>query len=76
MVDDGKKISTGDKINLKNASLYSSSTNDKVVRKISGTYYIWDAKVHNNRVRITTNKDFVGKANMITGWVKYIEIFK
>ena len=61
----------GQKVDLKNVNLYSSSTSDKPARaNYSGTNYVQDGKVSNGRVRITV-ADNVGKpaGKSTTGWV-------
>lgn len=54
---------------LKNAKLYSSSGSSTAVKTVSGTYYIWDSKVMNNKIRVTTKPEYVGVAGKITGWI-------
>lgn len=64
-------LSAGTKLNLKNVSLYSSSSTAKVASKKSGTYYVWNEDVMNNRIRITNSTNNVGKAGQVTGWISY-----
>lgn len=62
----------GDKITLKDDTLYTSSTAKKG-KKRSGTYYIYDGIAVNGRYRITNKPTRVGKkpaALNVTGWVK------
>ena len=59
----------GDKIVLKNASLYKASTSTKASDHITGTYYFWDAKNYNGKTRITTSPKYVGNTKQITGWI-------
>lgn len=59
----------GQKITLKNANLYTSATATSKVATKTGTFYLWDSQVVNNRIRITINASYVGKANGITGWI-------
>lgn len=62
-------LKAGEKLNLNNATVYSSSTSTNSVSTKSGTYYVWSATVVNNRVRITNKTSNVGKANQVTGWI-------
>lgn len=68
-----KAYSKGDKITLKGAGLYASSTAPSPVKSISGVYYIYDGKPTNGKLRITTSKANCGKTptgKFVTGWVK------
>lgn len=67
-------ISAGTKVTLKNVALYASSTSNKIANKITGTYYLWDNKIKNGRIRITNSKKNVGKSGEVTGWIKKSEI--
>lgn len=65
-------ITAGQKVVLNNVDLYSSSTAKKVVTKKSGTFYLYDTKVLNGRIRITNSAANVGKTpigNYVTGWI-------
>ena len=63
-------LKAGQKVKLTKVSLYASATAGTAAGKISGTYYLWDSKVSNGRVRITNSASNVGKAGQITGWIK------
>lgn len=68
-----KSATKGAELKLSNESLYASAYIDKVANKITGTYYVYDGQVLNGRVRITNNKNNVGKfplTKYVTGWVK------
>lgn len=68
-----KSATKGAELKLSNESLYASAYIDKVANKITGTYYVYDGQVLNGRVRITNNKNNVGKfplTKFVTGWVK------
>lgn len=67
-------LSTGQKVTLKNAGLYPNSTVAKPTIYKSGTFYIWSKTPVNNRVRITDDKDRVGKIGSVTGWVKVSDL--
>lgn len=69
-----KTYSKGAKITLKNAALYASSTASSKAATKTGTFYLWDSEVINNRMRITNSKGNVGNASQITGWVKKADI--
>ena len=59
----------GQKVVLNNVPLYASSTTTKVSSYKTGTYYLWDAKVTNGRIRITNKTSNVGKSGAVTGWI-------
>ena len=64
-------IKAGQKVTLKNATLYASATAKSGSSK-SGTYYVYDAEVVSNRVRITNSASNVGKTpvgSYVSGWV-------
>jgi len=61
----------GDKITLKNVTLYASSTAKSGVKK-TGTFYLYDGVEVNGRYRITTKAGYCGRAPIgkyVTGWV-------
>lgn len=67
----------GQKVTLKNAASYESSTTSKAGKTRSGTFYIWSAATKNGRIRITTKKSYVGKNpadKYVTCWVKVSSI--
>ena len=78
IVEDVKEVvvelKEGKEIVLKDCPLYSSSASNKVVRKISGKYYIWSAKKILGRVRITNDPKNIGVASKVTGWIKVEDI--
>lgn len=62
----------GDKITLKGAKLYASSSGQVAVNTLSGTYYLYDGKLLSGKYRITSSKDNCGKkpiGNYVTGWI-------
>lgn len=64
-------IKTGTKVTLKNTTLYASATAKSGSNK-SGTYYVYDADIVNNRVRVTNSISNVGKTPVgtyVSGWV-------
>ena len=64
-------IKAGQKVTLKNATLYASATAKSGSSK-SGTYYVYDTEVISNRVRITNSASNVGKTpvgSYVSGWV-------
>lgn len=62
------KLDKGTKVTLTKTNLYASSTAGKAARQVSGTFYIWNASVINNRIRVTRIKNST-KATDVTGWV-------
>ena len=66
---------TGDKITLKNVNFYAASTSSKPSgNPKTGTYYIWSNEVVNGRIRITSQKNYVGVAGKVTAWVNIAQI--
>lgn len=71
-----KSYAKGTKVTLNNTTLYSSST-AKTGTKKSGTYYLYDGQVVNNRMRITNSASNCGKTpagSYVTGWVNKTDI--
>ena len=64
----------GTKLTLKSVALYASSTSKVKANTVSGTYYLWDSEVKNNRIRITNAKSRVGVAGQVTGWINVSNI--
>lgn len=72
-----RTFSAGDKVVLKNARLFVSSTASTEVKHIEGEYYIYDGKEINGRMRITNSSARVGKkpiSENVTGFVKKEEL--
>ena len=70
-------IREGQKVELSGVSLYTSSTAKNPSGKKTGTYFIYDGKVLNGRIRITNSSSNVGKTpvgNYVTGWVNESDI--
>ena len=70
------KEDAGLEIEVKNARLYPTYDSRNSSKIISGTYYIYESTVKNNRVRVTDSKDKVGKPCAMSGWIdiKFIDI--
>lgn len=71
-----KSYAKGTKVTLNNTTLYSSST-AKTGTKKSGTCYLYDGQVVNNRMRITNSASNCGKTpagSFVTGWVNKADI--
>lgn len=66
--------SSGQKITLNRASSFASSDAKNKSNVLTGTYYIWNDKQINKRIRITTMPKYVGKAGYVTGWVNVSDI--
>ena len=62
-------LAPGDKVVLKNAKLYVSSTAKEASATIYGTYFFWGGSVLHGRIRITTATSKVGVPGQVTGWV-------
>lgn len=62
----------GQAVRLHNTQLYASTSISIPVRRISGTYYLYDGKLLGGRYRITNKAQNVGKKPMVlfvTGWI-------
>lgn len=62
----------GKSLSLNGVPLYSSATSLKTVKKLTGTYFVYDGIRINGRIRITNRKSFVGKKPVgmfTTGWI-------
>jgi hypothetical protein len=67
-------IVAGKQLNLKNVKAYTSeSTKDSYGTK-TGTFYLWDNVVKNNRIRITNAANRVGVAGQVTCWINVSDI--
>ena len=71
-----KSYAKGATIKLSGKTVYVASTGSKGYKK-SGTYYLYDGKVVDGRMRITNNKANCGKTPIgmyVTGWVNKKDI--
>ena len=71
------EISSGSQITLSNTPLYTTASVSSSCGKKSGTYWIYDNEVVNNRIKITNSKDNVGKkpvGTYVTGWINKNDI--
>lgn len=66
--------SKGQKITLKSTPIYLSSTAKTYSSKYTGTYYLWDDAVINNRIKITSKPEYVGVANKVSAWMNVSDI--
>lgn len=64
------KIISGNKITLKEARFYTTSTDEVAVSIESGDFYIWSSAIINDRIRICTSIDRVGVMGKVTAWIK------
>lgn len=61
--------SKGAAVKLQNVPLYANSITKTPATSVTGTYYLWDGKVVNGRMRITNSKARVGLKGQVTGWI-------
>lgn len=64
-------IKAGQNVTLKNTVLYASATAKSGSTK-SGTYYVYNTEVVNNRIRVTNSVNNVGKTPVgtyVSGWI-------
>lgn len=77
-----KKQTTGIKAGMaikpkNNTPLYKASdgaATATIRTAIQDTYYLWDTSVKNGRIRITSQKSYVGVSGQVTGWVKLSDV--
>lgn len=65
-------FAAGQKVRLRNAPLFVSSSAKRPVRNITGEYRLYDGILILNRLRITLSKEFVGRlpiSKNVTGWI-------
>ena len=74
MADTVKNL-RGMKIELKDEKIYPTYDSKTYSSIVNGTYWIYDEKVRNNRIRITDSEDKVGKPCMMTGWIDTVKTF-
>lgn len=67
-------LATGDAVQLDKDPVYTSASASKPSSYKTGTYYVWDAKQTNGRIKITNTKERVGKAGQVTGWVNISDV--
>lgn len=64
-----EEFKAGEQIQLELCPVYARHTSVKASLKKSGTFYLWDDKIVNHRIRVTNDKNKVGIIGYITGWV-------
>lgn len=64
-----KNVTKGAKVTLNGTKIYVSSDAKSASGTKTGTYYLWDSSVINNRIRITNSASNAGKSGQVTGWV-------
>ena len=73
-VEEAQTIKAGQTVKCSSTPLYYSSGSTVASSRISGTYYLWDASVVNQRVRITNAMSNVGVPRQVTGWINVADI--
>ena len=72
-----KSYAKGTKISLKKVPAFASANDRSYSAVLTGTYYIYDGKETNGRLRITNRKDNVGRTPMsvyVSGWIRKSDI--
>jgi len=72
-----EKYAAGKQIKLSNANLYISSSATKVIKRLTGTFYIYSSKIINNKIRITNKASNALKTpvgSYVTGWINVNDI--
>lgn len=62
-------METGNQVAVSLTKLYPTWDTKEYKKTIEGTYWIYDSKVKNNRIRVTDSEDKVGKPCSMTGWI-------
>ena len=73
----GQNYKAGKKIILDKTPVYTSSIRKEPTSYLTGTYYIYDGILYNNRVRITNikkNVKMTPASKNVTGYVKIQDI--
>lgn len=68
------KIAAGAEVKLNKTKIWVSSDATKDSGTKTGTFYLWDASVIKNRIRITNSKQNVGKSGQVIAWVNVSDI--
>lgn len=69
-----KTYTAGKSLTLNNTPIYISSTSKKVAGYKSGTFFVYDGNVINNRIRITNSASRVGKKPTSENVTGYMEV--
>lgn len=69
-----KTYTAGKSLTLNNTPIYISSTSKKVAGYKSGTFFVYDGNVINNRIRITNSASRVGKKPASENVTGYMEV--
>lgn len=69
-----KTYTAGTQYYLKNVPFYISSTASTPATTHTGKYYIWSGSTVRNRIRVTTNKKYIGVTGKVTGWVNISDL--
>ena len=69
-----EELKAGEQVQLELCPVYARHTSVKPSLKKSGTFYLWDDKIVNHRIRVTNDKNKVGIIGYITGWVEISNI--
>lgn len=67
----------GSAFKLNRVDVYTSASATKASGILTGTYYVYDGKLTNGRLRVTNTKANVGKtpvSTYVTGWVKKTDL--
>lgn len=67
-------IKAGAKVTLKDTNIYISSDATSKVGTRTGTYYLWDASVIKNRIRLTDKAANVGKSGQVSFWANVADL--
>ena len=73
-IDNDYGFEAGQKIEINKVLVYPRYCVNKTNIEKSGTFYLWDTKICNDRIRITNRPENAGKLGQITGWINVSDI--
>lgn len=73
ILPDSSTVKAGDKFELRGTEVFANSTGASVGRR-AGTYYVYDDKVRNGRVRMTNTPARVGVKEQVSFWVNIADL--
>ena len=66
----------GEEVVLTDTPIYATYESKNVVGRESGLFFVYNTIIKNNRIKITNEKNKVGKPVSATGWVNIYDIEK
>ena len=76
MAEYNSDFPAGKEVELNEADLYSLPRSRKPEKTVTGTFYIWDKDIVNDRIKITTTANNVKAPQRFTGWANVSDLNK